>query len=57
MLQVNADLDMELNPQAQPWPYQAKSLNRMFGNGNPHNICKLQGQISLAVPSSHAKFN
>ncbi|KAG4974722.1 hypothetical protein JHK87_031543 [Glycine soja] len=33
MLQVNADLDMELNPQAQPWPYQAKSLNRMFGNG------------------------
>ncbi|XP_040864896.1 uncharacterized protein [Glycine max] len=31
-MKVNADLDMELNPQAQPWPYQPKSLNRMFRN-------------------------
>ncbi|KAG4399903.1 hypothetical protein GLYMA_08G323500v4 [Glycine max] len=30
---VDADLDMELKPQAQPRPYQAKSLNKMFENG------------------------
>lgn len=31
--QVNHDLDMELKPQAQPRPYQEKSLSKMFGNG------------------------
>lgn len=31
--QVNPDLDMELKPQAQPRPYQEKSLSKMFGNG------------------------
>ncbi|RDX75821.1 DNA repair helicase XPB1, partial [Mucuna pruriens] len=30
---VNPDLDMELKPQAQPRPYQEKSLSKMFGNG------------------------
>ncbi|KAI3943714.1 hypothetical protein MKW98_004219 [Papaver atlanticum] len=30
---VNADLNMELKPQAQPRPYQEKSLSKMFGNG------------------------
>ncbi|KAL9329952.1 hypothetical protein ACSQ67_004955 [Phaseolus vulgaris] len=29
---VNPDLDMELKPQAQPRPYQEKSLSKMFGN-------------------------
>lgn len=32
-LQVNPDLEMELKPQAQPRPYQEKSLSKMFGNG------------------------
>ncbi|KAL6977557.1 General transcription and DNA repair factor IIH helicase subunit xpb1 [Sarracenia purpurea var. burkii] len=27
------DADMELKPQAQPRPYQEKSLSKMFGNG------------------------
>lgn len=40
MLQVNPDLDMELKPQAQPRPYQEKSLSKMFGNGKVENICK-----------------
>ncbi|GFZ06894.1 DNA repair helicase XPB1-like protein [Actinidia rufa] len=31
--QVNPDLDIELKPQAQPRPYQEKSLSKMFGNG------------------------
>ncbi|KAK3004820.1 hypothetical protein RJ639_017933 [Escallonia herrerae] len=31
--QVNPDLEMELKPQAQPRPYQEKSLSKMFGNG------------------------
>ncbi|KEH21098.1 putative DNA helicase chromatin remodeling SNF2 family [Medicago truncatula] len=30
---VNPDLEMELKPQAQPRPYQEKSLSKMFGNG------------------------
>ncbi|KAK6935411.1 ERCC3/RAD25/XPB helicase, C-terminal domain [Dillenia turbinata] len=30
---VNPDLDVELKPQAQPRPYQEKSLSKMFGNG------------------------
>ncbi|KAM7494282.1 hypothetical protein LguiB_028891 [Lonicera macranthoides] len=30
---VNPDLDMEMKPQAQPRPYQEKSLSKMFGNG------------------------
>ncbi|KAI3713424.1 hypothetical protein L1987_72001 [Smallanthus sonchifolius] len=30
---INPDLDMELKPQAQPRPYQEKSLSKMFGNG------------------------
>ncbi|XP_042475918.1 general transcription and DNA repair factor IIH helicase subunit XPB1 [Macadamia integrifolia] len=30
---VNPDLSMELKPQAQPRPYQEKSLSKMFGNG------------------------
>ncbi|PWA54425.1 DNA repair helicase [Artemisia annua] len=30
---INPDLEMELKPQAQPRPYQEKSLSRMFGNG------------------------
>ncbi|KAL0927569.1 hypothetical protein M5K25_001752 [Dendrobium thyrsiflorum] len=30
---VNPDLNMELKPQAQPRPYQEKSLSKMFGNG------------------------
>ncbi|XP_038679992.1 general transcription and DNA repair factor IIH helicase subunit XPB1-like isoform X1 [Tripterygium wilfordii] len=30
---VNPDLDMELKPEAQPRPYQEKSLSKMFGNG------------------------
>ncbi|KAL5709191.1 DNA helicase [Ranunculus cassubicifolius] len=30
---VNPDLNMELRPQAQPRPYQEKSLSKMFGNG------------------------
>lgn len=33
IFQVNPDLDMELKPQAQPRPYQEKSLSKMFGNG------------------------
>lgn len=33
MLQVNLNLDVELKPQAQPRPYQDKSLSKMFGNG------------------------
>lgn len=41
LLQVNPDLDMELKPQAQPRPYQEKSLSKMFGNGKKvDNICK-----------------
>ena len=40
MLQVNTDLDMELKSQAQPRPYQEKSLSKMFGNGNDDNFCK-----------------
>ncbi|PKA66278.1 DNA repair helicase XPB1 [Apostasia shenzhenica] len=30
---VNPDLNVELKPQAQPRPYQEKSLSKMFGNG------------------------
>ncbi|EFJ20433.1 hypothetical protein SELMODRAFT_109026 [Selaginella moellendorffii] len=30
---VNPDLSIELKPQAQPRPYQEKSLSKMFGNG------------------------
>ncbi|XP_020270223.1 DNA repair helicase XPB1 isoform X2 [Asparagus officinalis] len=30
---VNPDLNIELKPQAQPRPYQEKSLSKMFGNG------------------------
>ncbi|KAG0566661.1 hypothetical protein KC19_7G079900 [Ceratodon purpureus] len=30
---VNPDLPIELKPQAQPRPYQEKSLSKMFGNG------------------------
>ncbi|GKB28737.1 DNA repair helicase XPB1 [Tanacetum coccineum] len=30
---INPDVEMELKPQAQPRPYQEKSLSRMFGNG------------------------
>ncbi|OIT33222.1 PREDICTED: DNA repair helicase XPB1-like [Nicotiana attenuata] len=30
---VNPDLDMELKANAQPRPYQEKSLSKMFGNG------------------------
>ena len=30
---MNADLSIELKPQAQPRPYQEKSLSKMFGNG------------------------
>lgn len=30
---INADVAMELKPQAQPRPYQEKSLSKMFGNG------------------------
>lgn len=38
---MNPDLDMELKPQAQPRPYQEKSLSKMFGNGKKvDNICK-----------------
>lgn len=33
VMQVNPDLNMELKPQAQPRPYQEKSLSKMFGNG------------------------
>lgn len=40
MLQVNPDLDMELKPQAQPRPYQEKSLSKMFGNGKADSTCK-----------------
>lgn len=32
-MQVNPDLEVELKPQAQPRPYQEKSLSKMFGNG------------------------
>ncbi|XP_068639475.1 general transcription and DNA repair factor IIH helicase/translocase subunit XPB1-like [Aristolochia californica] len=35
---VNPDLNMELKPQAQPHPYQEKSLSKMFGNGEAY--CK-----------------
>nr|GEV95403.1 DNA repair helicase XPB1 [Tanacetum cinerariifolium] len=31
---INPDLEMELKPQAQPRPYQEKSLSKMFGNAN-----------------------
>lgn len=37
---VNPDLDMELKPQAQPRPYQEKSLSKMFGNGKADSFCK-----------------
>jgi hypothetical protein len=40
LLQVNPDLDMELKPQAQPRPYQEKSLSKMFGNGKADSFCK-----------------
>ncbi|CAI9099949.1 OLC1v1036850C1 [Oldenlandia corymbosa var. corymbosa] len=30
---INPDLHIELKPQAQPRPYQEKSLSKMFGNG------------------------
>ncbi|KAG2677215.1 hypothetical protein I3843_12G090800 [Carya illinoinensis] len=30
---VNPDLNMDLKPEAQPRPYQEKSLTKMFGNG------------------------
>lgn len=30
---LNPDLNIELKPQAQPRPYQEKSLSKMFGNG------------------------
>lgn len=34
---------MELKPQAQPRPYQEKSLSKMFGNGRypclSHGVC------------------
>ncbi|PIA25428.1 hypothetical protein AQUCO_11400006v1 [Aquilegia coerulea] len=30
---VNPDVDLKLKPQAQPRPYQEKSLSKMFGNG------------------------
>lgn len=30
---VNPDLTIEMKPQAQPRPYQEKSLSKMFGNG------------------------
>ncbi|CAI9273672.1 unnamed protein product [Lactuca saligna] len=30
---INPDIEMELKPQAQPRPYQEKSLSKMFGNG------------------------
>ncbi|CAH1438679.1 unnamed protein product [Lactuca virosa] len=30
---INPDVEMELKPQAQPRPYQEKSLSKMFGNG------------------------
>ncbi|KAL6536399.1 General transcription and DNA repair factor IIH helicase subunit xpb2 [Orobanche gracilis] len=29
---INPDLDIELKPNAQPRPYQEKSLSKMFGN-------------------------
>lgn len=34
VMQINADVAMELKPQAQPRPYQEKSLSKMFGNGD-----------------------
>jgi len=37
---VNPDLEMELKPQAQPRPYQEKSLSKMFGNGMAGSFCK-----------------
>lgn len=40
-LQVNPDLDMELKPQAQPRPYQEKSLSKMFGNGKDATVLDL----------------
>lgn len=43
MPQVNPDLDMELKPQAQPRPYQEKSLSKMFGNGKADSFCKGMG--------------
>ena len=36
--QVNPDLAIELKPQAQPRPYQEKSLSKMFGNGALQNL-------------------
>ena len=30
---INPDLNVELKPQAQPWPYKKKNLTKMFGNG------------------------
>ena len=49
MLQVNADLDMELKPQAQPRPYQEKSLSKMFGNAE--DATYFQEHLSLSVQS------
>lgn len=45
MLQVNPDLDMELKPQAQPRPYQEKSLSKMFGNGKAVSFCEGMCQL------------
>ncbi|PHU19008.1 putative protein phosphatase 2C 80 [Capsicum chinense] len=43
---ANPDLDMELKPQAQPRPYQEKSLRKMFGNGRARSgIIVLPGSL------------
>ncbi|KAK4338445.1 hypothetical protein RND71_042932 [Anisodus tanguticus] len=53
---VNPDLDMELKPQAQPRPYQEKSLSKMFGNGKDTkpNVTSKQNKKELPLLSTNA---
>jgi hypothetical protein len=56
LLQVNPDLEMELKPQAQPRPYQEKSLSKMFGNGKADSFCKGMCHWQLALHSYLVNF-
>lgn len=47
--QVNPDLNIELKPQAQPRPYQEKSLSKMFGNGMLKNILFIFLELVLVL--------
>jgi hypothetical protein len=56
LLQVNPDLDMELKPQAQPRPYQEKSLSKMFGNGKAGSVCHWHCTLTLLTLEYLATF-